>query len=542
MKNLLKAALILVLASSMAFAILPRVSVFAPPDTNMNVGGVGAIIAGVDVDGDGAKEIYLVNDNWNDSDAGELIPKIYKLERPVGSSDYEVVWMANAQDFDPTITQNTWPTLSLTDLDDDGKMELTWGIVNAGTGNPYRIWVYEHVGGDNFGIQNPTTEKWEPQSVYTIADADGMNIRPVSWEIADLDADGVDEIIFASRKSGMTFGVCSVSDVPDDGAGTETWTLEYSQADVVDYGADNKWDVAVIGSSAYLFDEVKISKVKWDGSAYQYSEMMPLPGGISFDAAQVCDVDGDGTKEILSGEYYYGDATRTIWLLQEEGDTLKHTALFDLSGAEYLNGGRILGGDHGDLDADGNADFVFGSRYSGLPNAMMIRVEYTGSGAITDPANWELTFADSAVSQVGGLMWNVIDIANVDVDVEDELVYTSSVSDGSITHPIVICDGNEYTTSVNDIFTPASFELGKAYPNPFNPSTMIPFTLENTGNVTLTVFDVSGARVATLVQNEVMEAGQHNMLFNASDLASGVYVYQLQVDNTIRAAKMVLNK
>ncbi len=540
MKNLLKAALLLVLISSLAFAVLPRVSQFAAPDTNMNVGGIGNLIAGVDVDGDGAKEIYLVNDNWNDTDAGELIPMIYKLERAVGDTSYEVVWEANAQDFDPTITQNTWPTLSLTDLDDDGKMELTWGIVNAGSGNPYRIWVYEHVGGDNFGVLNPSTQKWEPQSIWTITDDDGMNIRPVSWEIADIDADGIDEIIFASRKSSLTFGVCSVDDIPDDGAGTETWTMEFSQDDVTTYGADNKWDVAVIGSNAYLFDEVKISKVSWNGSAYAYSELSPLPGGISFDAAQSYDVDDNGTNEILVGEYYYGDATRNIWLLEEESDTLKRTALFDLSGTDYLDGGRIIGGDVGDIDADGNADFVFGSRYSGPPNAMLFRVEYDGSGVITDPANWELTFADSAVAEGG--IWNVIDICNVDDDVEDEVVYTSSVSSGSYTFPITILDGNDYTTGIRNTFTPTSFELGKAYPNPFNPATIIPFTLENAGTVTLTVFNVKGERVATLISNNHMDAGQHNMIFDAGDLASGVYVYQLQVDNTIRAAKMVLNK
>jgi hypothetical protein len=270
--------------------------------------------------------------------------------------------------------------------------------------------------------------------------------------------------------------------------------------------------------------------------------MDPLPGGLSFDAAQVCDVDGDGGKEILTGEYYYGDATRCIWLLEEDGDTLIHTALFDIAGVDYLNGGYLCGGDQGDIDGDGNVDFVFGSRYAGPPNAMLIRVEYDGSGAITDPANWELTYADTGFAGGTVGMWNVVDVCNVDVDAEDEVVYTSSTSDGSYTFPIIILDSNDYTTGIKNIFNPTSFELGKAYPNPFNPSAMIPFTLENTGNVTLTVFDVKGARVATLVQNEVMDAGLHNVMFDASDLASGVYVYQLQVDNTIRAAKMVLNK
>ena len=545
MKNLLRISVILILVSTLSFAMIPRVAEIAVPDTSMNVGGTGQMIAGVDVDGDGAMEIYLVNNNWNDSEAGELVPRIYKLERPVDSIGYKVVWKANAQDFDPTITQNTWPILSLTDLDADGKMELTWGIVNAGSGNPYRIWVYEHAGGDNFGIENPSTNKWEPHSVTTIVDADGINCRPFSWEIFDIDDDGVDEIVFASRKSGLRFGVISVDDVPDEGDGSETWTLEYSQFDVTDYDGDNKWDVAVIGGNAYLFDEVKISKISYDGSNYNYSSMSPLPGGITFDASQVYDVDGDGVKEIITGEYCYGGASRNIWLLQEEGDTLKRTPLFDIFGEDYLAGGYLAGGDYGDIDNDGNVDFIFGSRYSGPPNAMIFRVEYTGSGAITDPANWELTIADTSdASFAPGTsgIWNVIDVANIDNDPEDEIVYTSSTSNGSYTFPLIILDNNEYTTDVKSIFNPTSFELGKAYPNPFNPSIVIPFTLEKSGNISMTVFNTNGQRVATLISNKHMESGEHNVIFNADKLASGVYFYQLRVDNTIRAGKMVLNK
>ena len=71
---------------------------------------------------------------------------------------------------------------------------------------------------------------------------------------------------------------------------------------------------------------------------------------------------------------------------------------------------------------------------------------------------------------------------------------------------------------------------------------MIPFTLETTGNVTLDVFNVKGQHVANLISNSVMEAGVHNVMFDASNLASGVYLYQLRVDNTVRAAKMVLSK
>lgn len=546
MKNLLRLLLVLTLSAGLALAMIPRVAEIPVPDAELNIGGIGNLVAGYDIDGDGNREIYLVNDNWND-EASELVPRIYKLEYSPSSGEYEVVWSANAQDFAPAIIQNTWPTLAVADLDKDGKMELIWGIVNftnTENANPYRIWVYEHAGGDNFGIQNPLTEKWEPNSVWTIVDEDNKNIRPISMKIFDIDNDGTDELLLASRASGMRIIIASVDDIPDDGDGSETWTLEFSELDLESYDGDNKWDVAIMNGDAYFFDEVVISKVSHDGTNYVYSSMKPLPGGITFDCVQSVDVDGDGTEEMLGGEYYYGDATRTIWLMQEDGDTLKKTALFDLSVEQYLNGGRILGGAHGDIDIDENMDFIFGSRYSGPPNAMMFRVAYLGSGDIANPENWELTIADTSGEDFApgtSGMWNVIDIANMDDGPELEVVYTSSISNAGASFPIVVLDPGDYT-GVRGLLTPREFELGAAYPNPFNPTTVIPFTLNESARVTLSVFDVMGRNVATLFTAEHMEAGTHNILFDGSDLSSGVYFYQLKVDNTMRVGKMVLNK
>ncbi|MDX9780847.1 MAG: FG-GAP-like repeat-containing protein, partial [bacterium] len=153
MKNLLRLLLVLTVSAGLALAVIPRVGEIPVPEADLNIGGIGYLVAGYDIDGDGNKEIYLINDNWNDG-ASELIPRIYKLEHSPTSGEYEVVWSANAQDFSPAIIQNTWPVLAVTDLDKDGKMELVWAIVNftnTENANPYRVWVYEHAGGDNFG-------------------------------------------------------------------------------------------------------------------------------------------------------------------------------------------------------------------------------------------------------------------------------------------------------------------------------------------------------------------------------------------------------
>lgn len=85
------------------------------------------------------------------------------------------------------------------------------------------------------------------------------------------------------------------------------------------------------------------------------------------------------------------------------------------------------------------------------------------------------------------------------------------------------------------------FELLQNYPNPFNPSTSISFQIPQDGVVTLRVFDLLGTEVATLA-NEFRRAGRYNAVFDASRLASGVYIYKLQSGNFTDIKRMLLVK
>lgn len=84
-------------------------------------------------------------------------------------------------------------------------------------------------------------------------------------------------------------------------------------------------------------------------------------------------------------------------------------------------------------------------------------------------------------------------------------------------------------------------QLLTAYPNPFNPTTTIKFTLPQKADVSLRVFDLLGREVAELVRGE-REAGEHQTRFDASQLSTGVYIYQLRVGNDIITKKMTLIK
>jgi hypothetical protein len=88
---------------------------------------------------------------------------------------------------------------------------------------------------------------------------------------------------------------------------------------------------------------------------------------------------------------------------------------------------------------------------------------------------------------------------------------------------------------------PMEFALYPNYPNPFNPVTVIGYDLPQQGKVSLTVYDVIGRRVATLVSGE-QAAGRHKVLFDGRQLASGLYLYRMEVGDFVKVGKMMLVK
>jgi hypothetical protein len=88
---------------------------------------------------------------------------------------------------------------------------------------------------------------------------------------------------------------------------------------------------------------------------------------------------------------------------------------------------------------------------------------------------------------------------------------------------------------------PDNFVLYQNFPNPFNPSTTIQYTISETGLVSLRIYNLLGEDVATLV-NEEKPAGNHEVEFNAASLSSGLYFYKLQSGSFIEIKKMILMK
>ncbi|MBE0571468.1 MAG: T9SS type A sorting domain-containing protein [Ignavibacteriaceae bacterium] len=88
---------------------------------------------------------------------------------------------------------------------------------------------------------------------------------------------------------------------------------------------------------------------------------------------------------------------------------------------------------------------------------------------------------------------------------------------------------------------PAAYSLEQNYPNPFNPSTTIKFSLPEATNITLKIYNTLGEKVAELV-NTNLEAGWYNYSWDAGNIASGIYIYELRTEKFVSINKMILMK
>lgn len=192
-----------------------------------------------------------------------------------------------------------------------------------------------------------------------------------------------------------------------------------------------------------------------------------------------------------------------------------------------FTGGNILGvGILGDLNNDGNPEVGSAS----LNNQVHVFESKAGqilfNFAFGSGANGS---AAECISPLG------------DADRNGSLEFASGSRDGRI---IAFSGGTDVPTFIDDIdLTPEGFFLEQNYPNPFNPATTIKFRLPADSKVALSLFNILGEKVATLIDSE-MKAGYHNYQLSTVSyrLSSGVYFYQLKAGEFIDIKKMILLK
>lgn len=137
----------------------------------------------------------------------------------------------------------------------------------------------------------------------------------------------------------------------------------------------------------------------------------------------------------------------------------------------------------------------------------------------------ELTFEDKPKGEPDGLEY---------------AYYVTSVSRNNVESDFQKVE-IEVVSAENEESLPHSLSLEQNYPNPFNPTTNIHFSLPNNTYVQLDIFDITGQRVATLLDERV-NAGTHSVVWDATGHSSGLYLYRLQADGYTKTKSMTLMK
>jgi hypothetical protein len=223
-----------------------------------------------------------------------------------------------------------------------------------------------------------------------------------------------------------------------------------------------------------------------------------------------------------------------------------------LGGSRNYNPVKVCVGCHGeiadydeikagwDYDKDGTVEGVQ-SEVAGLLATLKGRLPQRNGEVILGGSNSSIVSADSAAVRdrldlVEGIFtyWSVVEDRSMGVH---NTKYTVSILQKALgIYPLAV--------DRTDLSVPDSYQLSQNFPNPFNPTTNIQFAIPTSGQVRLDVYDILGNHVSTLV-NEQMGAGNFRTTWNGMDkngqkVATGMYIYRMQVGSSFQAVKKML--
>lgn len=158
-----------------------------------------------------------------------------------------------------------------------------------------------------------------------------------------------------------------------------------------------------------------------------------------------------------------------------------------------------------------------------------------GIGKINNRGNYGyLLIANDSPDKLQIVIWDKND--------DDKIIY-NNLSPQNLLGFINMFSWNTFYKDVSDenLLVPISSSLEQNFPNPFNPTTTIKYSIKSTSEVKLKIYDILGNEIATLV-NEVKQPGNYSIDFNASSLASGVYIYTISTENYFASKKLILLK
>jgi hypothetical protein len=311
---------------------------------------------------------------------------------------------------------------------------------------------------------------------------------------------------------------------------------------------DGTGNVYVTGSSIGSSGFADYATIKYNGAGAKQWEARYNGPGNNDDEGQSLAIDGTGNVYVTgfsfgigsSGLAYatikYNNAGVQQWVARYNGtgnaDDKANAMAIDGSGNIYVTG--MSYGANGSYDyttvkynSAGSRQWV--ARYNAAGNntdeAKALAVDGSGNVYVTGYSYGSNGFKDYATIKY---LVSGASITFADPSSSEDMDFSES-------------DGDEQVEIDRTTTLPTTFYLAQNFPNPYNPTTTIRFAIPSAGKVKLTVYNVRGELVRTLVDGEV-SAGYHEVTFDASKLASGVYFYRLEAGSYVATQKMILAK
>ena len=335
-----------------------------------------------------------------------------------------------------------------------------------------------------------------------------------------------------------------------NGVDNDVWTISVSGTDVY-----------VGGSFTVLGDAVTVANhiAKWDGSSWS-----TLGSGATNGIGGLVTSTSINGTDLYAGGYFtfLGNGTSANYLAKWNGTNWSAVGngssdVINTLKVSTTEGTMYLGGAFTTLNSSVSANYIGTFTDSDNPLPVELTSFYAEAKTSTVDLKWTTATEvnnygfeiERATASEGKLVkWEKIGIVNGAGNSNSPRDYSfrdvePARAKSSYRLKMVDIDGTYEYSKVIEVNThlPSKFSLSQNYPNPFNPNTTIRYQLPQNSFVTVKVFDVLGKEVEILV-NEEKDAGNYEVNFDASKLASGIYLYKMQTENFTEIRKLLLLK
>lgn len=451
--------------------------------------GLNSYPALKDIDGDGDFDLLIGRD---------LASLVYFKNTGTMTNP---VWTSNTTTFAPVEATTYWKNPTFSDLDRDSDFDLLYGT-SDGT-----LFFYENTG-------TPTLPQFQYNPNYFAVVRIAGNAATAS--LVDFDNDGDMDLI-----SGDWLGRFQYfrNDGSSGGPRFTKTTASFSSLDVGSYSSPVFVDVDRDGDKDIVSGALDGMVYCYINTGSGFTQNTIIFSGIDVgwrSAPTFVDIDADGDFDMLVGAE---DAPLLQFYRNDGGNTFVPDNSL-ITGVSSVRDGHPT---FVDLDRDGDYDLIIG----GINGRLLY---YLNAGTPTAPA-WFRN--DAMVSDVVVRQDAAPAFADMDADGRADVIVGEYNGNFSYYR-------NQIPTSVsNTAPLPKTFALDQNYPNPWNSSTTIRYSLPYSSFVTLSVYNTLGQQVAQLVA-EQQSAGYYQVVFHGSGLASGVYLYRLYAADYVVTEKMLL--